>query len=142
MYKALLILGVVLAIAIIPSIWAIRYFTAGVRGEIGKVEQIQSAGSKIANYNYFFDLCASIQGHEAALDAMKEQFDNVGDEEERYRILANIAGIQSQRLRSIYQYNVDARKDYTIAEFRDSDLPYQLEDNEYRKGERTSCGSR
>lgn len=133
--------GFIVLALLIGGIWAFRYYTAGVRGVIGAQEQIQSAPSRIANYNHFFDLCASVQGAEAALDAQYAQLAATQDPKEQARILSNIAGISAQRERSMRQYNADARKDYTAGQFRDSDLPYQLSVTEYKKGARTSCGN-
>lgn len=128
-------LGLIIGLAVlVGGGWAIRYYTAEVRGVVGAEEQIQSAPSRIANYNYFFDLCAAIQGHEASLGAQARQLDQVTTERERNRILANIAGLEGQRARSIARYNQDARKEYTRGQFRDSQLPYQLSE-----GADTSC---
>jgi hypothetical protein len=60
----------------------------------------------------------------------------VGDDKQR--VQTNITGQLTARSRGVAQYNADARKDYTIGQFRASDLPYELP-VEYSKGSRTSC---
>jgi hypothetical protein len=50
------------------------------------------------------------------------------------RIVINIAALQSLRHQAIQEYNANASKDYTIGQFRDAGLPYQLEDKEYPEG--------
>lgn len=124
---------VALWIGIAASIWGLRVATAGIYGRGEARIQIQSADYRIPAYNHFFDLCAAIQGHEAGVEAARAQLEAVS-EEDRDRILANIAGLETQRVRSIAQYNADAEKDYTIGQFRDSDLPYQLD-----KESKTKC---
>lgn len=106
--------------------YAIRYFTAPIRGSVEAYEQIQSAGTRIGAYNYFFNLYASIQAYDPAIQAQEELLAMTTDSSDRARIGANIAGLKSQKARSIAQYNADAMKDYTIGQFRDWQLPYQI----------------
>lgn len=136
-------LGLALIVGLVVGVWVLRYYTAKPKGIVIAQEQIQSAPSRIANYNHFFDLCASIQTNEAQLDALTDERAALGDTapKDSARIGANIAGVQAARLGAISQYNVDARKDYTSGQFRDSNLPYQLPVTSYVKGGRTSCGS-
>lgn len=128
----LVVIGIVVMIA---SIWAYRYYTAETRGIIGQEERVQSALHRMGAYNHFYDLCAAIQGHEATLAASRSQLEDTSDENERQRIRANIAGITSQRARSIAQYNADARKEHTVGQFRDAELPYEIS----VEGENTEC---
>lgn len=128
----------VLVLLIAVAIAGIRWVTAEPRGQLAAREQIQSAGSRIAAYNHFFDLCAAVQAQEAALAAQYAALSGaVGDERERLR--ANVAGLTAQRARSIAQYNADARKSYTIGQFRASGLPFELPATTYREGSTTSC---
>ena len=99
--------------------WAVRYYTAEPKGQLEAREQIQSAPFRISAYNFFFDLCAAIQGHEISLDALNKQLTKVTRENEKERILSTIAGLEGQRGRSISEYNAAARKDYTIGQFKD-----------------------
>ena len=126
--------------AAVAGVWAFRYFTADVRGRID-AQEIRKAGPlRVAAYNHFFDLCASVQGLEAGLEAQQAQLAVTESSKDRERVRSNIAGLTSERERAIRQYNADARKDYTIGQFRDSDLPYQLPTSHYEGG-RTSCGA-
>ena len=136
------ILGAMLLIGgCVAGSWAYRYYTAPIEGRVGAQEQIQSAPSRIVNYNHFFDLCAAIQGHEGNIDAAQGQLGQGLRDDERERVIQTIAGLKGQRVRSIAQYNADARKNYTAGQFRDSDLPYQLAANDYPLGGKTSCGA-
>lgn len=147
--KTAVLYGFLALVATFAIVWGVilatqgmRYATAGLFGRIEAEVQIESAGSRIANYDHFFDLCASVQKAESGLDAQYQALDGAESSKERERIRANIAGLQVARLGGIFQYNVDARKDYTKGRFRDSDLPWDLPETEYdhTEGLRTSCG--
>lgn len=130
---------VVLAVLIIAA-WAIKYQTAEVRGKINAHETVQSANSRLANYNHFFDLCAAIQGYESALKVHRGTLELLVTDKastvdiERTRTV--ISAVSAQRGRAIAQYNADARKQGTMGQFRDASLPYQLNDDSAGK---TQC---
>lgn len=106
--------------------------------QIGKGEarkQINSGSSRIAAYNHFFDACASVQTLEGQLAAQRAALATATGADVG-RIQANISGIQGARAGAIAEYNADARKGYTIGQFRSSQLPYQLSTE---TGASTSC---
>lgn len=130
----------VLWLALASAVWGLRVATAGIYGQGQARIQIQSASSRIANYEHFFNLCASVQANEGQLDSLNDEISNyeVGSKD-RARVLTNITGVNGARLRAIAQYNQDALKDYTGGQFRDSSLPYQLAVTDYPEGGRTQC---
>lgn len=131
-----------MAIAVVIALGLLlRFKLAEPVGIVDAEVQIQSGASRIVNYNHFFDLCAAVQTNEAALDAQFDALDAAESASERSRIRTNISGLKAARYGNITQYNVDASKDYTIGQFRDADLPYQLPATRYdSKGENpTSC---
>lgn len=127
------IIGATFAAALVVMVlaaggWAWRYFTAETRGVVDAEVQIESAPSRIGNYEHFYDLCAAVQGHEDALAAQRQALEGAeGKEAERIR--ANVAGLSAQRDRAIRRYNADANKAYTRARFLGDDLPRQLDTN-------------
>jgi hypothetical protein len=122
----IIILGVLgISIAIVGG-YALRYYTSPVRGSIEAYQQIQSGEMRISAYNHFFDLYAAIKSYETTLNALNDNLKQVTSDSEKERILATIAGLKGQRARAIAQYNVDARKSYTIGQFKDWSLPYQI----------------
>lgn len=138
--------GVVLVVALwlvlASAIWGLRVATAGIYGRGEARIQIQSAANRIASYEHFFNLCAAVQGQEAQIDALEAELaQHAEGSKDRARTLTNLTGVRAARGRSIAQYNADARKDYTSGQFRDSDLPYQLDATEYPEGGKTSCAS-
>lgn len=132
---ALLALGVILAMVAAGGIMAWKYFTAEVRGVSQAERQIESADSRINNYDHFYDLCAFVQTQETSLIAQRSQLEDAESEKSRDRIRSNIAGLEAQRARAVNQYNADASKAYTKARFLGKDLPKKLDlDKEF-----TSC---
>lgn len=122
----LVLAGIVVLIALAFASWAWRYYTAEVRGKVGAEEQIESAPSRISNYNHFFDLCASVQRKEAKIKAQKDSLAYAsGDDESRIR--QNIAALKGARAGDIARYNADASKQYTRARFLASNLPPRLD---------------
>ena len=123
-------IGTVVAIVVVlgllaGGVYAWKYFMAAPAGKANAEWQIESAPSRIQNYNHFFNLCSAIQGYEAAIAAHRSVVDQVqGKEAERTR--ANINGLVAQRARAIAQYNADAHKEYTMARFLDPRLPINL----------------
>lgn len=130
-----LLATIVIAAALTGAGLAVRYLLAEVRGVVTAEEQIQSAGSRITRYEHFFDLCAAVQGNEAAIDTLEISLEAASSDRERERLTAAVNGVRAQRVRNIQQYNADARKDYTSGQFRASSLPYQLDPAQ----EVTSC---
>lgn len=130
-------LGLLLMLGVIFTVtYAFGFFTASTRGAVEAEIQIQGASNRIAAYNTFFDQCASVVALEAGIEAQHIQLESATSDREQERIRTNITGLTTERSRAIAAYNADARKDYTIGQFRDSDLPYQLQ----TKGP-TQCGS-
>lgn len=103
-----------------------RYVIAGPKGQVEAREQILSGANRIQAYNHFFDLCAAVQTYEASIAAQRAELQTAAAAD-RERLNTNITALTAQRARAINQYNADARKDYTIGQFRDLSLPFQLD---------------
>lgn len=108
--------------------------TAEMRGESDAEQRIESAGSRIEAYERFFDLCASVQAREAAMDAIRAN-DAMDEEKRSTAIMSN----ETQRGRLIADYNSDSTKNYTQARFKDSDLPWRLDRGAYDGSNQTRC---
>lgn len=135
------IIGCVVVAGLIGiGLWTFGVLTADVKGRGEARKQLRSADYRIQAYDHFYNLCAAVQASEAALDAqLAELASTPQGSDDRERILANIAGVTAERARAIRQYNADARKGYTLARFRASDLPFQLGTDPYSKEAPTSC---
>lgn len=142
------IVGFFALVGIIGAIvFGIRWVTADPVGRLEAREQILSGQNRIRAYNHFFDICASVQAVEQALQASLDELsatqsaippnaDNV------VRIQTNITGLRATRARAVAQYNADASKDYTDGQFLSIKLPYQLDATPYVSGGKlTSCAA-
>lgn len=121
------------------AVFGIRWLTAPARGKLQAREQIQSGDSRIQAYDHFFNLCASVQSIEGKLDAQYNERAAASGDDLR-RINTNITGLTGARFDAVTQYNADAHKDYTIGQFRSSQLPFELPATyDYKKGVHTQC---
>jgi predicted Zn-dependent peptidase len=113
--------------------------TADFRGQTDQVEQISAdADYRIATYEQFFDLCAAVQTKEAELAAAQAELALEGlSDYRRQQLNANVTAITAARAELINQYNADAAKADTAANFRSSDLPYSLD----IESETTTCAA-
>ena len=102
--------------------------TADYRGKTEQIEQIQGNGSyRIAAYDHFFDLCASVQAQEASIDNVQAELATNPDRQRTAVLEASLTALKNNRATLITQYNADARKEDTAGAFRASDLPYQID---------------
>jgi biopolymer transport protein ExbB/TolQ len=109
--------------------------TANFRGDVGvKNKTLADPNYRIANYNHFFDLCASVQAREAAISNAKEE-EKHATQARQMQLEGVITANRNERAELIAQYNADASKSYTQAQFLSSDLPYRLDQN----AEETQC---
>jgi hypothetical protein len=103
--------------------------TADFRGGVSATEQIQADGKyRIAKYNWFFDQCAAVQTTEAQLEAAEAELAITDPGSWRAgQIRANITAVTSARAELINEYNAESAKTDTAANFKASELPYELD---------------
>lgn len=112
--------------------------TADFRGETAALEDILAdPDRRISAYEHFFDLCASIQGHEDTIRALETELAGDPSDKRREQIQGAITVNQAARDGKIREYNSDASQSYTVGQFRDANLPDQLDINT----EETTCVS-
>jgi hypothetical protein len=138
---ALIAIGCLLGLVVlVVGGYAIQYYTADTRGKIAENEAVHADPNyRIAQYNHFYDLCASVQSFELQMDANDARA--VDDSFPQSQKDAVQAALQNTRSTNITQYNADARKADTAANFKASDLPWQLDSALYdpKVGNKTSC---
>lgn len=114
-------------VAVVVGTYAVKYFTADVRGKVDANEKIKADGNfRIEAYDRFFDACSSVQAIELQLQAARVEASTNKDERRAGQIRTNIMGLTSARADAVTKYNGDARKSYTAGQFRSSDLPSEL----------------
>ena len=138
------VMPVVLIIAIVVGVWAVRYYTAETRGKITATEEIQSAEFRIYSYDHFFDICGAIRTNEANLDLQTDILDGFvsagfGPGDDKYdKQMQNVAA-QSRFLRRLKEdYNQDADKEGTRGQFKAECLPPEVS-TDYEYGKETPC---
>lgn len=139
---ALLIVSVAIVVVGLIGFWAARVYFAEEIGAGNARIEIFSSDSRIVRYEHFFAVCQSVQNAEAGIDSQTNALNQATSESERSVIRRYIAGLESARAQAINEYNAEASKDYTSANFLDADLPYQLSTEPYVPGgEKTSCAA-
>lgn len=124
---AILVAVVIASMAVFGWGWFQRS-TADFRGETAALEDILAdPNRRISAYEHFFDLCASIQGHEDTIRALDAELDTDPSESRVEQIQGAITANKAQRDSKIRQYNSDAAQGYTIGQFRDANLPDHLD---------------
>jgi len=137
---ALVIAGLVVAVLVVSMvIWfAANIFsqeTAPFRGETSKRNQVEANGQyRIAAYDHFKDLCATVQTDKQTITNTQGQLDLSTDPAQKQALSLFLLAQNNKLAEDVNQYNADASKSYTLGQFRDSSLPYKL----YIEGE-TQC---
>jgi len=122
-----LVIGLAFALMAVFGVGFFKRSTADFRGETEQIERVQADPNyRIAAYEHFYDLCASVQTKEATAVALHEELKSGPSDSRREQINATLTALTSSRAAAINQYNADARKADTKANFLASDLPYQL----------------
>jgi hypothetical protein len=112
--------------------------TADFRGGTEARERIVADGDyRIQVYNRFFTRCAAVQAAEDRINALNLELATNPPPARVAIIQASLAGIRAQRASAIRTYNAEAESDFTAGQFRDLDLPHQLDVDQ----EATQCAS-
>lgn len=127
----LIMLGItVMFLVIVYGLSSLQRGTAEFRGKTGQIEQTKANSNyRIASYDDFYDTCASVQSLESKIKNMQEELHET-EESQRITVLkTSITASKNKRAEMIAKYNADARKEATKAQFKASDLPYELDEN-------------
>ncbi|MGW3445612.1 hypothetical protein [Streptomyces sp. NPDC001076] len=125
------VLGVI-ALAVLALIATFAFggvssVTAPFRGEVDKRNRTEGDGAfRIATYEEFFDLCASVQTAEQQLRGLQEELDGKPSAERAERIRTSMTAVKASRAESINTYNSKATQEHRAA-FQDAALPYKLD---------------
>lgn len=130
-------------VVVIGAMWIFGFgffqrSTAGFRGETEQIERVQADPNyRIQAYDSFFNRCAAVQNKEATIKALKAELETNPPQSRVTQINATITALTAARAADINQYNADASKTDTRANFQASNLPYRLNENV----ESTSCAA-
>lgn len=121
------VLGIVGILALILTVSGIMWATADLRGATDANEQIKADGDfRIAAYDEFYSLCSAAQTHQQALENAEERVKGTNDADQLENNQTDVFALQNQLNSTVNEYNAKAASDYTVGQFRDSDLPYQI----------------
>lgn len=128
------IFGIVaLALVLIAAVFAVTVWWAPWKGAGEQRKIVQGSGQyRIAAYERFYDDCAAIQGLEDQIATIKAN--TTLPENQRTE---NLLALTNKRNTMIRQYNADSAKTDTVANFKASDLPYEIDPAE----ETTTCAA-
>lgn len=125
--------AIIVVLLLVVGLWALTVAWAPWKGAGEQRKQIQgSADYRIAAYDRFYDLCGSIQALEDQLETMRADRSLPKDQR-----ATNVLALTNQRFSLIRQYNADASKADTRANFLASDLPFSIDPNQ----EHTTCAA-
>lgn len=117
-------------------------FKAPWEGETERIQIVNSGEFRIRAYNHFFDLCASVQDAESRIDNATDVLATADPNGRFYdTYVLNLSGAKQSRADAVNQYNADARKDWTEANFLDEDLPWQVSPDYVAHGRKTVCAT-
>jgi len=104
--------------------------TANFRGEVKQTERVHADPYyRITHYDAFFNQCASIQTLTTQVQNAQTDYDTAPDTASRRDAQLRLIGARNQRVAAINQYNADAGKEDTAANFLSSNLPYHIDPN-------------
>ncbi|WP_328439325.1 hypothetical protein OHA71_23595 [Streptomyces sp. NBC_00444] len=127
----------VLSLIAIFAFGGVSQLTAGFRGETDKKNRTEGSGAfRIATYEEFFDLCASVQTAEQQLKALQEELDGKPSAERAEKIRQSMTAVKASRAESITTFNSKATQEHRET-FQDADLPYKLDIN----AQETQCAA-
>lgn len=126
-----LIITIVLIVGVsLVGVFGFGWFTDATANRQGRTQQeqlVQGNGQyRIAAYEHFYDLCATVQTDWQTVQFGKEEMKGVTDQGRLEQLQANLAAQQIKLVTDVNQYNGDARKAATLAQFKASNLPSRL----------------
>lgn len=137
MFKTMgLMVAVVLAVMLIAG--GIQFVTADFRGVVDKREKINADGGyRIAAYEEFYKLCSTVQAKNDEIGNLEAAVDSASDVERKAELEGAILAQRNTKAELVREYNAKAAAEGTRGQFRDSELPYEIDSNQ----EDVQCGT-
>lgn len=110
--------------------------TADFRGQTDAIERVQADGDfRIQAYDRFFELCSAVQADEGRIANMESELaqEDLSDKR-RGELRIALTAVRNARAEKIATYNADARREFTVGQFRSNDLPFEIDPEE-----KTTC---
>ena len=126
-FVGLVFVAILLHVTGVYVFGSVQRSTAGFRGETEVIEKTRADGSyRIAAYELFFNRCASIQSKQATIAQMEQELAGKPDAQRKAWLEQTLTGLRAGLNTDITRYNADSAKEGTLAQFKDSGLPYRI----------------
>lgn len=123
----IVIAAAVAIVLLVAGTLGIKYLTADTRGQVDANERIKAdGGNRIAEYERFFDLCSSAMTTQDQIDNLEDEA-KTAEEPRLTQISSSITALKGKLSENVNDYNSAASRDYTSGQFRDSNLPFELD---------------
>lgn len=121
--------GLAAILGLIYALGGLKFITADFRGDVAVNERVSAdAAYRIAAYEWFYDQCAAVQTAQQQIAVQEAELDTVASGSYREgQIHTNLTGLNAVLVGLVAEYNAEARKADTAANFRASDLPYEID---------------
>lgn len=136
----LILIGLVLLVVI----GGCTYWWAPWKGEIEERNQTVGSGTyRIASYEWYFDQCSAIQTHEQIYGNYKTELgsDPAPSPDQAVRLKAGMTAEANTWAALVNEYNANAAKERTKAQFKDDGLPDNINPSNLNDGVTTTCTS-
>lgn len=127
--KIALAVGITIAVLVGGGL-GLRALLAEPTGQVEAREETQSGANRIAQYDRFYDLCTSAKTAQDQIANLEQERDDGVSDARADQISSSITALRGKRDEAVNKYNSQAAKSYTAGQFRDSDLPYELDGKE------------
>lgn len=120
-------------VLVLASMWIfgwgfVQRSTADYRGGTDATNKVHADGDyRISAYEHFYNICGAVQTKEDEIANAKDELGTDPGEDRAGQIQSNITALRNKRAELINEYNTDAAKTDTKANFKASDLPYRLD---------------
>lgn len=122
------IIGIVILLLILPVAgWGLGVALSGPKGRGEQIKQINGANNRTFAQELFQQLIADIRAYDTQIGIQQNALNaHTTQDAEKNRLAQVVAGIQTQCVSTVQQYNAEARK-ISHERWRDSTLPEQID---------------
>lgn len=128
--KGIIVIGALIFAVAFGVVWFREFYsasTADTRGTTDVREKTVADGDyRIAAYEQFYDKCASIKAKESDIANVEDEIERGVSEQREQELNGYLLALRNTRADLIHQYNADASKTETRANFLASDLPFEI----------------
>lgn len=123
-----IVLAALFVLGIIYLSGSLSMLTADFRGEVQEKERVRADGDyRVANYDMFFEKCSDAKSLQQQIENQEELAAKTDDPDQQQIYESGALGMKQSLEKVVNDYNAKAASEGTRGEFRDSDLPYEID---------------